>query len=460
MECIIRSQTRTAQFLAIPKDQQFSSPFAVASCLPLSFASIIFWVGEDVMEQEFLIANGWLVVYVDRQFKQEADISKVPTKGEIAFFFFRALSSDAFGFSSLARQLKSAISYLSVKLLLLIVSDTCQAVITKELSGRGTQAFGNEKRESLGSLPSLEKPCMDSNQFCCFWAFFGECEKNSAFMKTRCQKSCGTCSCKESDKSLCEANVNVEGCKWIPKRGEEGLGKEKLGTLSHLLLFCLAARNEHERKLMYNLLTQEGRVTLRWVNPDTVNQHHHRNLVHMVAKEAVCAGDEEAACSCNLPRFLWNDFYRLLRLLANSRKTNISGSRGFSIWKCALATCPSTTACAVIWKPPFASSAAGYARSTTRIVIWKRPVTSGAAGASANLFVRTYFSDGSEVVQLLITPGPPAHLVSIKQQAVAPEQTPEFNYVSQLEPNYGKNATCEACACTARSLWRRRTACH
>ncbi|KFD61625.1 hypothetical protein M514_06960 [Trichuris suis] len=289
------------------------------------------------------------------------------------------------------------------------LSDTCQAVITKELSGRGTQAFGNEKRESLGSLPSLEKPCMDSNQFCCFWAFFGECEKNSAFMKTRCQKSCGTCSCKESDKSLCEANVNVEGCKWIPKRGEEGLGKEKLGTLSHLLLFCLAARNEHERKLMYNLLTQEGRVTLRWVNPDTVNQHHHRNLVHMVAKEAVCAGDEEAACSCNLPRFLWNDFYRLLRLLANSRKTNISGSRGFSIWKCALATCPSTTACAVIWKPPFASSAAGYARSTTRIVIWKRPVTSGAAGASANLFVRTYFSDGSEVVQLLITPGPPAH---------------------------------------------------
>lgn len=35
--------------------------------------------------------------------------------------------------------------------------------------------------------------CGDLNEQCTEWAFFGECEKNPAFMLETCKKSCGEC---------------------------------------------------------------------------------------------------------------------------------------------------------------------------------------------------------------------------------------------------------------------------
>lgn len=35
--------------------------------------------------------------------------------------------------------------------------------------------------------------CGDENEQCTEWAFFGECEKNPAFMHASCQKACGLC---------------------------------------------------------------------------------------------------------------------------------------------------------------------------------------------------------------------------------------------------------------------------
>jgi len=57
--------------------------------------------------------------------------------------------------------------------------------------------------------------CSDMHDFCCFWAAQGECDKNKFFMRTVCQKSCGTCGCSVDKADGCAVKVQTDGCKWM-----------------------------------------------------------------------------------------------------------------------------------------------------------------------------------------------------------------------------------------------------
>ncbi|KRY18248.1 Zinc metalloproteinase nas-14 [Trichinella patagoniensis] len=90
-------------------------------------------------------------------------------------------------------------------------SQHCQSVLMVAASSKSLPAKTNNVAQ-----PPQHSQCEDKHQFCCFWAYYGECDKNAKFMKSLCQKSCGTCECNESDKSLCPVELNVENCKWTP----------------------------------------------------------------------------------------------------------------------------------------------------------------------------------------------------------------------------------------------------
>jgi len=48
--------------------------------------------------------------------------------------------------------------------------------------------------EAAESLPKdLLDRCRNQNELCSFWAYLGECEKNSAYMATNCGPACNTC---------------------------------------------------------------------------------------------------------------------------------------------------------------------------------------------------------------------------------------------------------------------------
>ncbi|KRX14789.1 Zinc metalloproteinase nas-14 [Trichinella nelsoni] len=91
------------------------------------------------------------------------------------------------------------------------ISQHCQSVLMVAASSKSLPAKTNNVAQS-----PQHSQCEDKHQFCCFWAYYGECDKNAKFMKSLCQKSCGTCECNESDKSLCPVELNVENCKWTP----------------------------------------------------------------------------------------------------------------------------------------------------------------------------------------------------------------------------------------------------
>jgi len=68
--------------------------------------------------------------------------------------------------------------------------------------------------------PKTSGDCQDKHPFCCFWAddkqHPSECDRNTAWMKSMCPKSCGTCGCTSGN---CPTKVNTEGCKWLPGGG-------------------------------------------------------------------------------------------------------------------------------------------------------------------------------------------------------------------------------------------------
>jgi len=70
--------------------------------------------------------------------------------------------------------------------------------------------------------------CQDQHPYCCFWADNtagrpSECDQNAKWMKTVCQKSCGTCGC-SGDVTACPTKVNVQGCPYTSGGGQGGQG--------------------------------------------------------------------------------------------------------------------------------------------------------------------------------------------------------------------------------------------
>mmetsp|Transcript_4979 Transcript_4979/g.8675 ORF Transcript_4979/g.8675 Transcript_4979/m.8675 type:complete len:83 (-) Transcript_4979:305-553(-) len=53
------------------------------------------------------------------------------------------------------------------------------------------------KRKKVVTATVTPGACVDSNEQCTEWAFFGECEKNPQFMRDTCKKSCGVCGSKK-----------------------------------------------------------------------------------------------------------------------------------------------------------------------------------------------------------------------------------------------------------------------
>jgi hypothetical protein len=43
--------------------------------------------------------------------------------------------------------------------------------------------------------------CLDSGKHCAYWKSQGECEKNPNYMKAKCKKTCGVCTCKKDGNS-------------------------------------------------------------------------------------------------------------------------------------------------------------------------------------------------------------------------------------------------------------------
>jgi len=93
----------------------------------------------------------------------------------------------------------------------------------------GSRHNPNDEAEGGASAevaaPATDKPaeapsCKDSSDLCCFWASNlqqagSECNRNALWMRTNCQKSCGTCGCTTSNFQSCQVKVNVEGCKYL-----------------------------------------------------------------------------------------------------------------------------------------------------------------------------------------------------------------------------------------------------
>lgn len=90
--------------------------------------------------------------------------------------------------------------------------------------GRHAPIEDSEGGASAEVAAPTEKPaepsCKDSSDLCCFWASNlqqagTECNRNALWMRTNCQKSCGTCGCQASNFQSCQVKVNVEGCKYL-----------------------------------------------------------------------------------------------------------------------------------------------------------------------------------------------------------------------------------------------------
>jgi len=78
----------------------------------------------------------------------------------------------------------------------------------------------NSQEAAPAPAPQPAEECKDSNALCCFWASHlhpggTECDRNAAWMRTTCPKSCGTCGCKASTFYQCKVKVNVEGCPYL-----------------------------------------------------------------------------------------------------------------------------------------------------------------------------------------------------------------------------------------------------
>ncbi|KAK0393531.1 hypothetical protein QR680_000259 [Steinernema hermaphroditum] len=48
--------------------------------------------------------------------------------------------------------------------------------------------------------------CVDKSKLCCFWATAGECDRNPAWMKINCAKTCGSCHCNIYNLDKCKSN--------------------------------------------------------------------------------------------------------------------------------------------------------------------------------------------------------------------------------------------------------------
>lgn len=65
---------------------------------------------------------------------------------------------------------------------------------------------------SLSAITSAREACIDKHALktqCIEWAWFGECEKNPAFMHDQCRQSCGLCSPTEAEKESCQNYLNT-----------------------------------------------------------------------------------------------------------------------------------------------------------------------------------------------------------------------------------------------------------
>jgi len=80
---------------------------------------------------------------------------------------------------------------------------------------------------SSSAAGSSTTGCQDQHQFCCFWADDkargrSECDTNSKWMKTMCQKACGTCGCTGDS---CPTKVNTDGCQFVNGGNGQGQGQ-------------------------------------------------------------------------------------------------------------------------------------------------------------------------------------------------------------------------------------------
>jgi len=74
--------------------------------------------------------------------------------------------------------------------------------------------------------------CQDQHPYCCFWADTStgrpsECDVNTKWMKTQCQKSCGTCGC-SGDPSSCPTKVNTQGCPYTSGGSQGASGTRRI----------------------------------------------------------------------------------------------------------------------------------------------------------------------------------------------------------------------------------------